>query len=99
MTDELNNEQMADETVYKAEQKQGDALASKAKKLFNQGLRKRLVVRKKSGEQLMDVPLAAGLAAGGVVAITAPFWAIVGGIAAAVAPISFEVMEKIEESE
>lgn len=97
MTDELNNEQIEDETVYKAEQKQVEALSSKAKNLFSQGLRKRLVVRKKNGEQLMDVPLAAGLAAGGVVAVTAPFWAIVGGLAAAVAPISFEVTEKPEE--
>lgn len=89
MTDELNDEP----TVYKAEKGYaGEGLTDRLQNRMRQGMRKRLVVRKKDGEQLLNVPLAAALAASGGVAIVAPFWAVVGGIATLIAPVTLEIV-------
>lgn len=85
MTDELNDEPI----VYKAgTMNTGERVTSR----LRQGMQKRLVVRKKDGEQLLNVPLAAALAVSGGVAIVTPFWAVVGGVATIIAPITLEMI-------
>ncbi|MCB0033108.1 MAG: DUF4342 domain-containing protein [Anaerolineales bacterium] len=89
MTDELNDEPI----VYKAgKMNTGERVTNRWQSRLRQGMQKRLVVCKKDGTQLFDVPLAAALAVSGGVALVAPFWAVVGGLATLVAPITLEMI-------
>jgi hypothetical protein len=66
------------------------------KKLVADGNVRRLVIRRPSGEALIEIPLTAGVAVGGALTLLAPVIAAVGAIAALIAKFEVDV-ERIDE--
>ncbi|KAA6186229.1 DUF4342 domain-containing protein [Thiohalocapsa marina] len=69
----------------------GGELVQFVKGLIADGSVRRLVIRRPNGAQLLDVPLTAGFAVGGVVTLFAPILAAVGAIAALVAKFEVDI--------
>jgi hypothetical protein len=74
----------------------GGELVGFVKKLIADGNVRRLVIRRPSGEALIEVPLTAGVVAGGALTLLAPVIAAVGAIAALLAKFEVDV-ERIDE--
>lgn len=70
----------------------GSELVERIKKLVADGNVRRLIIRKSSGESLLEVPLTAGVAVGGTVTILAPVLAAIGALAALLAEFRVEVI-------
>ena len=56
----------------------GSELVERVKKLVAQGNLRRIIIRNKEGTSLLEIPLTAGVAVGGVVTIMAPVLAALG---------------------
>jgi hypothetical protein len=74
----------------------GNELVDFVKKLIADGNVRRLIIRRPSGEALIEVPLTAGIAVGGALTLLAPVIAAVGAIAALLAKFEVDV-ERIDE--
>ncbi|MGD8274798.1 MAG: DUF4342 domain-containing protein [Thiohalocapsa sp.] len=74
----------------------GGELVDFVKKLIADGNIRRLVIRRPSGEALIEIPLTAGIVAGGALTLLAPVIAAVGAIAALLAKFEVDV-ERIDE--
>ena len=74
----------------------GHELVERVKTLVEEGNVRRLIIRKPSGESLLEVPLTAGVAVGGVVTILAPVLAALGALAALIAEFKVEVIREDE---
>jgi hypothetical protein len=74
----------------------GRDLVGFLKNAVAEGNVRRLVVRKADGTPLMDIPLTAGVAVGGVVTLLAPFIAALGAIAALFGKVQVDVIRKTE---
>jgi hypothetical protein len=74
----------------------GGELVGFVKKLIADGNVRRLVIRRPSGEALIEIPLTAGVVAGGALTLLAPVIAAVGAIAALIAKFEVDV-ERIDE--
>jgi len=89
---------MADEPVKKdsawAEEMvvAGSELIERIKKLVAEGNVRRLIIKKPSGEDLLEIPLTAGVIAGGAMVLMAPVLAAVGALAALLAEVRLEVV-------
>jgi len=70
----------------------GHELVHTVKDLIAQGNVRRLVLRSPDGHVLMEIPLTAGVAVGGVVALMAPVLAALGAMAALLAHVKIEVV-------
>jgi len=70
----------------------GSELVERIKKLVADGNVRRLIIRKPSGESLLEIPLTAGVAVGGTVTILAPVLAALGALAALLAEFKVEVV-------
>lgn len=70
----------------------GSELVERIKKLVAEGNVRRLIIRKPNGESLLEIPLTAGVAVGGVVTILAPVLAALGALAALLAEVKVEVV-------
>ena len=70
----------------------GNELVERIKKLVADGNVRRLIIRKPSGESLLEIPLTAGVAVGGTVTILAPVLAAIGALAALLAEIKVEIV-------
>lgn len=70
----------------------GNQLVDRVKELMAEGNVRRLIIRKPSGEALLEIPLTAGVAVGGVVTIMAPILAAVGALAALLAEVKVDVI-------
>lgn len=71
-------------------------LVARVKELIEQGNVRRLIIRKKDGDVLLEVPLTASVIAGGAMLVFAPVLAAVGALAAFVAEIKLEVVRETE---
>lgn len=76
----------------------GSELVERVKELVREGNVRRLIIRNSSGELLMEIPLTAGVAVGGVVTIIAPLLAALGAMAALLAKVKVEVVRIKEEN-
>ncbi|MCK4572150.1 DUF4342 domain-containing protein, partial [candidate division WOR-3 bacterium] len=65
--------------------------------LVREGNVRRLIIRNSSGELLMEIPLTAGVAVGGVVTIIAPLLAALGAMAALLVKVKVEIVRIKEE--
>ncbi len=72
----------------------GNELVDRIKTLVSEGNVRRLIIRKPDGESLLEIPLTAGVAVGGVVTIMAPVLAALGALAALVAEFKVEVIRE-----
>ena len=69
----------------------GSQLVSEINRLIAQGNIRRLQIRSEKGDIYLSVPLTAGALAGGVVAVAAPWLAIIGAVAGLVGRVKIEV--------
>lgn len=69
----------------------GSQLDSEINRLIAQGNIRRLQIRSEKGDIYLSVPLTAGALAGGVVAVAAPWLAIIGAVAGLVGRVKIEV--------
>jgi len=70
----------------------GHELVDKVRKLVAEGNVRRLTVRTQEGQVLIELPLTAGVAVGGVVTLMAPVLAALGALAALLAHAKVEVV-------
>lgn len=70
----------------------GNELVDKIKGLIEQGNVSRLIIRKPGGEVLMEIPLTAGVAVGGVLTLMAPVLAAIGAMAALVTKFEVDIV-------
>ena len=64
----------------------GSELVERTKELIEEGNVRRLIIRNQDDKLLLEVPLTAGVAVGGVVTVVAPVLAALGAMAALLAP-------------
>ena len=73
-----------------------DQLVTHVKELIAEGNVRRLIIRKPDNEVLVEIPLTAGVAVGGVVTIFAPVLAAIGALAALIVRVKVEIV-RVEE--
>ena len=76
----------------------GNELVDRIKTLVAEGNVRRLIIRKPDGQSLLEIPLTAGVAVGGVVTIMAPVLAALGALAALIAEFKVEVIREDDEN-
>ena len=67
-------------------------LVERTKELIEEGNVRRLIIRNQDDEVLVEVPLTAGVAVGGVVTLIAPVLAALGAMAALLTHVKVEVV-------
>ena len=72
----------------------GNELVARVKDLIEDSSATRLIIRKPSGEILMEVPIVAGAAVGSVAVIFAPVLAAIGAMAALLAQFKIEIVRE-----
>ncbi|MEW5817788.1 MAG: DUF4342 domain-containing protein [Spirochaetota bacterium] len=84
-----------DERTWTEEMKvAGAELVELVKKLLKEGNVRRIIIRKPEGEIMMEIPLTAGVAIGGVLTIFAPILVALGAMAALVNQVKVEVIRE-----
>jgi hypothetical protein len=77
----------------------GGELVDRVKGLIEEGNVRRLIIRKPNDEILLEVPLTAGVAVGGVVTLFAPVLAALGAMAALLAKVKIQIVRTTGEDE
>lgn len=72
----------------------GHQLVGEINRLLAEGNVRKLQVRTEKGDVFLEIPLTAGAVAGGVVALTAPWLAVLGAVAGLVAKVKLEVVRE-----
>jgi len=75
----------------------GDQLVGRVKELIKEGNVRRLIIHKSDGDVLLEIPLSAGLAVGGVTTILAPVLVALGAMAGLIASFKVEVVRRPDE--
>lgn len=70
----------------------GSQLVERVKELVSEGNVRRLIVRTPDDRVLIEIPLTAGIAVGGVVTIFAPVLAALGALAALIAHMKIQII-------
>jgi len=70
----------------------GNQLVGEVNRLLAEGNVRKLVIRSEKGDVFLSLPLTAGAVAGGVVALAAPWIAVIGAVAGLVAKVKLEVV-------
>jgi len=76
----------------------GDVLVSKIKELIHQGNIRRIIIKNKEGNTLIEIPMTVGLIGGAIGATFFPVLAAIGAIGAMVAHLTI-VIERQESDE
>ena len=76
----------------------GKELVDRVKQLIEEGNIRKLIVRKETGEKLIEIPMTAGVVAGGVLALMAPVLAGLGAMAAFMAHLKLEIIRTDDET-
>ncbi|HWQ74216.1 MAG TPA: DUF4342 domain-containing protein [Syntrophomonas sp.] len=74
-----------------------DDLGDQIKKLVKEGNARKLIIFKDNGDKLLEVPLTAGVAVGGVVAVAWPIIAAVVAVAGLMTHVKVQVVRKRDE--
>ena len=94
-----NKEKKEERTWIEEIEVAGSELVERIKELVKEGNVRRLIIRNSKGELLMEIPLTAGVAVGGVVTIMAPLLAALGAMAALLVKVKVEVVRTKDEGE
>ncbi len=70
----------------------GSELVDRTKELIEEGNVRRLIIRNQEDEVLLEVPLTAGMAVGGVMTLIAPVLAALGAMAALLTHVKVEIV-------
>lgn len=73
----------------------GQQLLNEINRLIAQGNVHKLNVKSADGEVFLSIPLTGGVVAGGIVALTAPWLAIIAGVAGLVTKLKLEVVRTV----
>lgn len=76
----------------------GSQLVAEINRLLAEGNVRRLQIRSERGDIFLSVPLTAGALAGGVVAVAAPWLAIIGAVAGLVGRVKIEIARNEPET-
>ena len=74
----------------------GSELVERVKELVAEGNVRRVVLRTPDDRMLLEIPLTAGVAVGGVVTVLSPVLAALGALAALVAKVKVEIVRSEE---
>jgi len=72
----------------------GSELINRIKEIIKEGNIRKLIIRKETGEVLLEIPLTAGVAVGGAVTLFAPVLAALGALAALMTRVRVEIVRK-----
>jgi hypothetical protein len=86
-------------TIVEEIELEGKYLVKRVKELIHEGNIRTLRIKDSKGKYLLEIPLTVGVVAGGVFALSAPVWAALGALAAAVAKLTIEVERTVEPAE
>ena len=75
----------------------GRDLVDRVKELVAEGNVRKLIIYRKNGETLMEVPLTASVVAGSAMLVFTPMFAALGALAAFIAEVRIEVVRMSEE--
>lgn len=75
----------------------GNQLVERVKELIAEGNVRRLLISNAEGKVMLEVPLTAGVAVGGVVTILAPVLAALGALAALLAHVRVQIVREEEK--
>ncbi len=75
----------------------GDQLIERIKEIIAEGNVRQLRLKASDGDIVLETPLTIGVVAGGVVALAAPWLAVLGVIAALVTRVTVEVVREVED--
>ena len=91
---------MTEETTWTEEVEiSGSEVVDRVKELIAEGNVRRLIIRNSENKQLLEIPLTAGVAVGGVVTIFALPLAILGAAAALLANVKLQIVRTQGEDE
>ena len=76
----------------------GRDLVDRVEELIQQGNVRRLLILNKEGRTLLEIPLTAGVVAGGAVTLVRPVLAALGAMAALLADVTIKVV-RVEDTE
>ena len=77
----------------------GQHLLSEINRLIAEGNVRKLIVKSGDGQVFLSIPLTAGAFAGGLVALSAPWLAILGAVAGLVANVKLEIVREVPPTE
>ena len=75
----------------------GDKLIERIREIVAEGNVRQLRLKASDGDIMLETPLTIGVVAGGVVALAAPWLAVLGVIAALVTHVTVEVVREVED--
>jgi hypothetical protein len=91
---------MSEETTWTEEVEiTGSELVDRVKELIEEGNVRRLIIRTSDDKILVEIPLTAGVAMGGVVTVFAPLLAALGAMAALLANLKLQIVRTKDEDE
>ena len=94
MSNDQDEEKREERTWSETIEVAGNELVDRIRDLLRQGNVRRLIIRRESGEVLLEVPLSAGVAVGAVVAWFAPLLAAVGAVSALRAKFKVDIVRQ-----
>jgi hypothetical protein len=93
--DELKEEETKAKRTWTEEiEIAGNELVTRVKELIAEGNVRRLIIRQPNGNILLEVPLTAGVAVGGVVTLLNPVMAALGALAALLVDLKVEIIRE-----
>lgn len=91
---------MSEETTWTEEiEITGSQLVDRVKELVDEGNVRRLIIRTSDDKTLLEIPLTAGVAVGGVVTLITPVLAALGALAALLANVKLQIVRLNTEGE
>jgi hypothetical protein len=93
----MTDETKAKRTIIEEFKVAGRDLVDRVEELIQQGNVRRLIILNKDGRPLLEIPLTAGVVAGGAVTILRPVLAALGAMAALLADVTIKVVRVEEE--
>jgi hypothetical protein len=91
---------MSEETTWTEEiEITGSQLVDRVKELIKEGNVRRLIIRTSDDKTLLEVPLTAGVAVGGVLTVFTPVLAALGALAALLTDVKVQIVRLNTEDE
>jgi len=75
-----------------------DGLCERIRELVQEGNVRRLIIRKENGDKMLEVPLTAGVAVGGVIAVIWPLIAAAVALTGLMTRVRVQVIRKWDDS-
>ena len=93
----MNNAPKSEHTWTEQIEIAGNELVDRFKKLVSEGNVRRVILRSPDGRLLLEIPLTAGVAVGGVVTVFAPVLAALGAMAALLAKVKVDIVRAADD--